>query len=1382
VRDHTFNRPPRVRPRWASERVELPEPPAPHEPAPTDWAQLVLPLAGAGIFASAASLGGGNPLLVGLPSGALALLGLGAALVNRRAAARRAAAQYAERRAYFEDRLESQRARLRRLYDQERNARLYLWPDPGELLLIAGVTGGSAPEPRLWERRPDDDDFLDLRVGSGNLPAASQAHVPPPTPTSSVDQRLLRIAAEHATLRQTPISVPLAALGSLGLAGPRPAVLALARALLWQAAVLHAPGDLRLAALYPPASGAEWEWLRWLPHTAPLSNDLSPGLRMLAGHPEATERLTSDLLDQLSRRRERASRSDAAPPTPRMLVLVDGDELPRTCTAISELLRHGGPLGIATLLLVPAWSLLPESCAAMLELEAQGARWTRAGDQWPRERFSPDQADLAASDQLARHLAGVRLVESGGAQDVPRSVRLFDLLGVSNAGDLTPPRWWSEQPAMAWHANVPIGAGADGQPICLDLNESRHGPHGIIAGATGAGKSVLLQSIIAAMATTHPPERLQLLLIDFKGGAALMPFAALPHCAGMVTDLEGRLAERAMTAIKSELRRRKEVLKTVATTHGAHIENIGDYRTLAARVGLPPLPNLLIIVDEFDELARTYPTFVAELIRVVKQGRSLGVHLLLATQQPARAVSDEIRSQLTFFIALRLGSAEDSREMLLKPDAAFLPSDLPGRAFFRVGAETRMMQVAQVTTPFQSASLARTVGPRVSFLRDGREEPVAAVHAPLPDRRESDLDVLVRALREAAEARAPTLDGWQPSQIWQPPLPARLPLATLSEEAPEGWIVPPDGPAWLRQAIGLLDLPQESRREPFAVSLADGHLVAIGAPGSGKTTLLRALVFGLALSHSPADLWCYIIDAGGQGLGPLTGLPHVGAHMQARERERVRRLMRMLDAIIRERQEVLRAADAADLPALRASGRRLPAILVVIDKIAVLREEFRDAHGGDEIIDDLIRIARLGRPFGIHLALSADRAPDLTYRLLALMETRIALRLPELHDYTDLLGTRVSAAIPPHLPGRALVAHADYGPLDLQVALPGLDGNGPAGETADERPGALDAELAVELRRQAAQLSAIWRERGAGTGPVPVELLPERLSLASLQALPGVPVSGEALVAPIGRESLTLGPTWLHLSQETPHALIIGPRRSGKTGALLCAACALITRYGPEQVRLYILDGPRGGLRPLRALPHTALYADDEAGAALLRASLLAARASAPAPHRIVLIDDYPLCRERMRAQLTQSFGDEPTLHELLGEIAQVGGQHNEHLLVTAGITYADDNLLRALDAGRTGLVLWPGRYDPGTRLLGVALPLADQRDSDQPPGRALLVRDDERELVQLASADVSSLASRSASHASAQNHAYESPTTGDAHRNPALAHGRNGANDHDRV
>ena len=1330
MHNHSFNRPPRVRPRWSAATLDLPEPPTPPEPGHTDWLALFTPLAGAAVFASAASLNGGNPLLVALPTGTMALLGIGAGLLNQRNTARRATSTHAERQAFFEDQLELGRGRLRRLHEQEHAARTYLAPDPGELLLIAGAaTGEAAPEPRLWERRLSDDDFLELRVGTGSLPAATQARVPPPTPGGTVDRRLHRLAAEYATLRQVPLCVPLGRLGALGLAGPRPAATALARAIIWQAAVLHAPADLRLAALVTPEAAEQWEWLRWLPHTIPLSNDPAPGTRMLAATPTATLRLASDLLDQLSRRREQAARSPETPlAAPRVLVCIDGASLPQTYPALNEILHHGAPLGLTALLVVPSWPQIPEACGVMLDLNEANARWTTAGGQWTHEPFTPDAADLDLSDRLARRLAGVRLLEGGGAQDIPRAVRLFDLLGVSGEADLVPPHRWATPPPSAWHADVPIGAGADAVPVYLDLNEGRHGPHGIIAGATGAGKSVLLQSIIAALVATHAPERLQLLLIDFKGGAALMLFAPLPHTAGLVTDLEGRLAERAITAIKSELRRRKQLLKTTAATQGVKVENISDYRALAARKKLPPLPNLLVIVDEFDELARGNPEFVAELIRVVKQGRSLGVSLLIATQQPARAVTDEIRSQLTYFIALRLGAAEDSRTMLLKPDAAFLPTDLPGRAYLRVGSDAHLLQVAQVTRAYQPPDEAGSVGPRVSFVRDGREQPVVSAQPAVAARHETDLDVLVRALCAAAAARGPAYPGWQPPQIWQPPLPPRLSLAAVA--LPEAtWAVPPS--PWMRQVVGLLDLLQDSRREPFALDLAAGHVAVIGAPSSGKTTLLRTLVLGLALKHTPNDLWCYLVDAGGQGLSPLAGLPHVGAQLLAREGERVRRLVRMLDAALAERQELFRAADAADLPTYRSrTGASLPAILVVLDKLAVLREELRDANGNEVILDDLVRLARLGRPFGIHLVISADRAADLTYRLLALIETRIALRQPELHDYNELLGTRVSAPIPATLPGRALVAHPDYGALELQVALPALT---VCADPADDAATALDADLTHDLRETVEELATAWAKlpNQPQNGPPPVELLPNRIALATLATIRAPLPDG--LVAPIGRESLALGPAWLRLEAATPHALVVGPRRSGKTTTLLTLAHSLVARHSPEALRLYVLDGPRGALQALREWPHTAHYAADEAGAAALAEALCTARQSGTTARRLVLLDDYNLCRERLRNQLVQSYGGAPNLFDTLCELAQVGGQHGEHLVLATGSTYADDNLLRALDGGRAGVLLWPGRYEPGTKLLGTTLPLPDQRNGEQPPGRALLVSEDEQQLVQIA-------------------------------------------------
>jgi S-DNA-T family DNA segregation ATPase FtsK/SpoIIIE len=540
---------------------------------------------------------------------------------------------------------------------------------------------------------------------------------------------------------------------------------------------------------------------------------------------------------------------------------------------------------------------------------------------------------------------------------------------------------------------------------------------------------------------------------------------------------------------------------------------------------------------------------------------------------------------------------------------------------------------------------------------------------------------------------------------------------------------------WLRPTVGRLDIPQECRQEPFVVDLAAAHLAVIGASASGKTTLLRTLLLALAASHTPVDLWLYLVDAGGQGLAPLAGLPHVAALIQARERERVRRLIRMLDAAIRERQDRLRAADAPDLSAYReAGGRGLPALLLVIDGLAALCEEFRDALGNTSIIDDLVRLARVGRPYGVHLLLSAERAGDVSYRLLSLCDGRVAMRQADAHDYADVLGVGGGALTTAAPPGRGLWAHPDYGPLELQVALPSLEppgpGDEPAGAEASAR--AFDGEQLADLRGQAAALAAAWRAHpeAAYARPQPVELLPDRLPLADLSA----PVGGwrAGMGVPIGRESLALGVAGLRLDAETPHALVVGPRRSGKTTALRTILCSLAAAN--SAIELLILDSPRGGLADLRDLSQTVCYARGAEGAAALVAAVAdQPDASGSERHRVIVIDDYSLCRERLRDQLAQSYGPEPNLLAALCDLAQGGGQPGTHILLATSLAYADDALLRALDGGRNGLILWPGRYESGTRLLGVSLPLAEQRDAEQPPGRALLVQEDSLAVVQIA-------------------------------------------------
>lgn len=1350
-----FNRPPRIARTWRVETIELPEPPTPstrHERS--SWIALGMPLlsAAALIGATVAVGQGGSALLLGVPMAVMAVVGVIATLLTNRSRAKQGAAEFAARQQFFEGQLREQSRRLQALYAEEQAARREAHPDLETVLRIAGALGTDAPpQERLWERRTDDPDFLELRLGLGAAPFSSTIKTPRPERDSPLDPRLYALEQQYRTLADVPITVALREVGSLGIIAAPGEGRALLRALLWQAAVFHAPSDLRIAAVYPPEAAREWEWLAWLPHTVPLSNDADFRARMRAASDESAARLLGDIVEQLRRRRgaqaQHQSSNGGPPPTwTPLLLLLDNEPSIRSQPAVQELLRDGPQVNLFTLLLAGRREEIPGECGAMLDLRSGPPRLARANQPWSREPFTTDgeQASLRQSDRLARRLASIKLAEAQGDEGLPRSVRLFDLLGIADEADLMPPAFWRTPPERAWHPDVPIGMQAGGRPQHLDLYEQMHGPHGIIAGATGAGKSVLLQGLIAALAIKHAPTQLQLLLIDFKGGASLAQLAQLPHTAGFVTDLEGRMAERAMTAIKSELRFRKALFRTAEAQVGSKVENISEYREKAI-ANLPPLPNLLIIIDEFDEMVQSYKEFVAELVRVVKQGRSLGVHLLVASQQPAKAVTDDIRTQLKFFIALRLGSHEDSREMLGGPDAAFLPTDLPGRAYFRVGSDVTLFQAALVVGPYRSAKAARPEEDEILFHGPVGAGASAPPSAPAKStQKTTDLDVLVRALGQAGAElfeRERERSGWEPRPIWQPPLPTRLtlgelrPVETRQIEAERVWRQPPGRDAWLRPAIGRLDIPQESRQEPLQVALPDGHLAVIGASGSGKTMLLRTLLLELALTHAPQDLWCYVIDAGGQGLSLLASLPHVGGLIQARDREHVRRLLTMIDREIRRRQELFRAAGAGDLNAYR-QHERLPAWVIVIDKLALLREEFKDKSGFEMITEELVRLARVARSYGVHFVISADSPRDMGHQLLSLFDLRIALRLPDLHDYSEVLGGRVTSQIPATTPGRGLWMHQELGLLDLQIALPLLERLDQTAGPDDEQAALLDSELNAELKAAVEAIRGAAAHAPHATQPAPIELLPAQLDLRQLD---GFHLRRRRLAAelwiPLGKESVDLEVAQLRLSQETPHALLLGGRRSGKTTALQSVVLALAHCYTAEQLRLIVVD-PRRGLRRLGALPHIEQYATTEETIAQTAGRLMQLLDEPRAArHRwIVIVDDYDIGYRQLEGQFRPAYDESFNLFSALKRLLTEGGERGVHLLVAANVNYPEEagEVVRTLDAARNGLIFWPHKYDGGTRLLDVGLPMGD-RDADLPPGRALLVHEANSVLVQLA-------------------------------------------------
>ncbi|NTV65524.1 MAG: cell division protein FtsK, partial [Oscillochloris sp.] len=627
----------------------------------------------------------GGGLLSTLPVVGIALLTGGAAYYTLRQQQRDHARAVEEYKESYQQALERTRRRLQQLERQQRSYYEDNNPDLTTLLQIArgerNRDGVSVAAARLWERRPYDADFLCLRVGRGDRPTSLTIKPPSVNAYSKDVEDSLMLADQFRFVRDVPIDVNLRAVGSLGIAGPSGRSLNILQALLWQIAIHHAPSEVRIAAFWEANFDDSWEWLRYLPHTRPLDGDDS--YRLLARYdrnPEDMQRVIAALSKEIKRRLE--AEGDQRGRRPHLVIVLSDYHQHHAESALFAQCIAGQRLDVSAICLVPEVRNVPGECGGYIDLVLGGspehARLGVSGLGGGYSTFKADVSSTAQSSELARLLAPVELANADGGREMPRNVQLLALLNIPDAAQYNPEILWGQPLAASWHP-VPVGSKSADAALEVDLNEGIHGVHGMIAGATGAGKSELLLSFLMSLAIRHHPDRLNFLLIDFKGGATFRDMSRLPHTAGMVTDLSGFMAERALIAMNSELDRRKRLLAKAGQP------NIKGYRKAVIDQNgepLKPMPNLFIAIDEFDEMIRDYPQFQDELIRVGKQGRSLGVHLLLATQQPS-LIKEGLLNNLSYWMSLRVNSREDSKAMVGLPDAALLGTDTPGRGFFR---------------------------------------------------------------------------------------------------------------------------------------------------------------------------------------------------------------------------------------------------------------------------------------------------------------------------------------------------------------------------------------------------------------------------------------------------------------------------------------------------------------------------------------------------------------------------------------------------------------------------------------------------------------------------------------------------------------------------
>ena len=583
----------------------------------------------------------------------------------------------------------------------------------------------------------------------------------------------------------------------------------------------------------------------------------------------------------------------------------------------------------------------------------------------------PDALTDAEAEFIARHLGFYRRPDHAGDD----TGDLLSMLGIADLDALDATTMW---PGVRNKLAVPIGATPDGQAVYLDLKESAHGgmgPHGLCIGATGSGKSELLKELVVALAATHSPDELNLVLVDFKGGATFLGCEGLPHTSAVITNLEDEavLVERMYDAISGELNRRQELLRAAG-----NFANITDY-TSAGHT----LPALVIIVDEFSELLSQHPHFADLFVAVGRLGRSLGVHLLLASQRLEEGKLRGLDSHLSYRIGLKTFSAGESRQVLGVPDAYELPSE-PGSGYLKSGMELTRFRAAYVSGPLTRQVLSHPADAPGVRLFTGDEVEIAPATVTDTDYSTTLFDAVVDKAREVAEAR-----GMRAHQVWLPPLSATLALSSLDDDA-----------------IALVDEPYRQLQTPFAIDLAvaGGHVAIAGGPQTGKSMAVRSFVAKLALTNTTDEIAVYIIDAGGGDYADLAALPHVAGVAAAKDEERTRRVI----------DEVLGLLDNP--------GRAT--VLVVDGWHALVANDSKL----EDLRDPLARIASEGPAAGVHLVLTTQRWNAVRANVRDLIGTRIEMRLTEPMD--SLIDRKAQERLDA-VPGRALTPDGKV----MQIAL-----------------------------------------------------------------------------------------------------------------------------------------------------------------------------------------------------------------------------------------------------------------------------------------------------------------------------------------------------------
>lgn len=1059
-RTDDFHRSPRIILRQPDDKVTILSPPTEEESNKQSLLKMIimpLSMIAMTVLMYILSAGGGMILMMVGMSSVTIIMSIQSYFAEKKRSKERVAKKLAEYIAYLDEKSEE----LHGLADEQKAALDYHYPEPKNIIEMAKDVNR-----RIYEKTPHHFDFLDYQLGKAVIKPSfvidfNQADMT--KYNEEAGNKVDEILKHYRFLKDLPLCTDLRT-APVGYIGSRKIVIEQIQQMMIQIAAFHSYHDVTFIPIFREEELPLWNWSRWLPHT--IIQALNT--RSFIYNQKTRDQILTSIYQMIKDRKMNAQQNSSKEQiySPHFIFLITDLSLLMDHNIMEYINEDLSSLGINYVFIEEVIESLPEHVKTVVDYksEKKGVLILQNGEYLNKEFIPLERIRLSEKEMFSTSLKAVNHVQTL-RNSIPNSITFLEMYHAEKVEELNILKRWHQNDTYKTMA-VPLGVRGRDELLYLNLHEKAHGPHGLIAGTTGSGKSELIQSYILSLAVNYHPYEVAFLLIDYKGGGMANLFAQLPHLVGTITNLDANQSQRALVSIKAELKRRQRMFAECDVNH------INQYSKLFKQGKVSePLPHLFLISDEFAELKSEQPDFMKELVSTARIGRSLGIHLILATQKPSGVVDDQIWSNSKFKIALKVQDAADSREVIKTSDAADIT--LPGRAYLQVG-NNELYELFQSAWSgadyYPDGKEARQKSRTIYAIREnGQYEAINQDLSGLDKSSQvkslpTELDAVISATKEIFDS----LNLPKVKSPWLPPLKEKISAEELQKvDFIEQWKKREDD---INVLVGYQDIPEKQLQQPFIFRMSEtGHIMIIGSPGYGKSTFLQNFSIDLMRKYSPENIHLYLYDFGTSGLISLADFPHVADYFALDESEKVLKSLRLFQKELKKRKKLLADARMSTLAQYNTtSSNPLPYIFVEIDGY----DSIADSDLSDAFLDTINSIAREGVSLGIYLVVTALRLNAIRMQLQANFKTKIALYLFDKSDLSGIVGK--SNLNMEEIRGRAVIKTEDI--TFFQVVVPYLT------ET--------HIDYISNMKEEATNMRNSWN----GKLPSPIPMLPEKVT------------------------------------------------------------------------------------------------------------------------------------------------------------------------------------------------------------------------------------------------------------------------------------------------